>query len=84
MEPDRLLHALTTRTIDLRGEQIVKQLNAAAASESRDALAKTLYANLFNWLVAAINRKIPSYGAPQLFLPFYTYRPGSQIAAGHS
>ena len=35
----------------------------AQAAESRDALAKTLYSNLFDWLVAAINRKIPSYGA---------------------
>ena len=47
----------------MRGEQILKQLDAEAAAESRDALAKTLYATLFDWLVAAINRKIPSYGA---------------------
>ena len=37
-------------------------LTANQAAESRDALAKTLYSNLFDWLVAAINRKIPSYG----------------------
>jgi len=65
VDPARLLHALTTRTLNLRGEQIVKQLDAEAAAESRDALAKTLYATLFDWLVAAINRKIPSYSALQ-------------------
>ena len=61
--PDVLLRALTTRTLEMRGESILKTLDGAAAAESRDALAKSLYANLFDWLVAAINRKIPSYGA---------------------
>ena len=66
MAPEALLRALTTRTLEMRGESILKVLDAAAASESRDALAKSLYANLFDWLVAAINRKIPSYGARTL------------------
>ena len=54
--------ALTTRAIETMGERIVKRLDAAAASVSRDALAKNLYAKLFDWLVAAINRKISAIG----------------------
>ncbi len=61
--PEALLKALTTRKVSVVTDTIVKTENASAAAESRDALAKTLYANLFDWLVAAINRKIPSYGA---------------------
>lgn len=58
-----LAGALTSRAIEAgAGERIVKRLDAAAAAESRDALAKTLYARLFDWLVAAVNRKIGSLG----------------------
>lgn len=57
--------ALTTRAIETMGERIVKRLDAAAASVSRDALAKNLYAKLFDWLVAAINRKISAIGMRQ-------------------
>ncbi|DBB00655.1 hypothetical protein WJX82_006589 [Trebouxia sp. C0006] len=63
--PDQLMTALTTRAIETMGERIVKNLDAAAASVSRDALAKNLYAKLFDWLVAAINRKISAIGSGQ-------------------
>ena len=45
------------------GERIIKQLDRQAATQSRDSLAKNLYAKLFDWLVAAINRKISALGA---------------------
>lgn len=61
--------ALTTRAIETMGERIVKRLDAAAASVSRDALAKNLYAKLFDWLVAAINRKISAIGIHLLKMP---------------
>jgi myosin-5 len=65
---DGLERALATRTIAApRGERIVKRLDAAAAAESRDALAKTLYARLFDWLVAAINRKIGTLGERRIY-----------------
>ena len=65
VEDEALLHALTTRSIETVGEHIVKKLDAAAANASRDALAKNLYARLFDWLVAAINRKISALGSGQ-------------------
>jgi len=61
-EPAALHTALSTRAIEMTGERIVKPLEPAAATESRDALAKTLYARLFDWLVTAINRRISSLG----------------------
>lgn len=70
MEAEDLLHALTTRAIEAVGETITKRLDASAAAESRDSLAKNLYAKLFDWLVAAINRKISALGKfPQHFPP---------------
>ena len=62
VEAGALLKALTSRAIETRGERIIKRLDAGAAAESRDALAKNLYARLFDWLVLAINRKISALG----------------------
>jgi myosin V len=57
-----LLKALTTRSIDLMGEKIVKHLDLKGALVSRDSMAKNIYSKLFDWLVSAINRKISALG----------------------
>ena len=54
--------ALLTRTIEAVGEKITKPLSPESAAESRDAFAKTLYGALFDWLVAAVNRRIATLG----------------------
>jgi myosin-5 len=53
-----LARALTTRTRHTRDGAIVSPIDARAATDNRDALAKTLYARLFDWLVAAVNASI--------------------------
>ncbi len=63
MEEGALFSALSSRAIETAGERIVKRLDPSAALASRDALAKNLYARLFDWLVAAVNRKISALGA---------------------
>eukprot|EP00775_Hariotina_reticulata_P008956 gene8956-9132_t len=44
--------------IKTREEVIVKPLKPAEAVDARDALAKAMYAGVFNWVVAAINAKL--------------------------
>ncbi|KAL5127223.1 Myosin-14 [Glycine soja] len=55
---DLLLATLCTRSIQTREGSIVKALDCNAAIAGRDALAKTVYARLFDWLVAKINRSV--------------------------
>eukprot|EP00798_Chlamydomonas_sp_ICE-L_P002990 gene2990-12998_t len=53
-----LRKALTTRTRLTPDGPIVSPLDPKAAAETRDSLAKIIYAKMFDWLVARINAAI--------------------------
>ncbi|XP_028556218.1 protein OPAQUE1 [Dendrobium catenatum] len=54
-----LLHkTLCTRSIQTHEGNIVKALDCSAAAAGRDVLAKTLYAQIFDWLVDNINKSV--------------------------
>ncbi|EQC35904.1 hypothetical protein SDRG_06652 [Saprolegnia diclina VS20] len=55
VEPDRLRSALTKRQIKAKDEWYVVQLTVAQAEEARDAMARSIYGYLFDWIVAKVN-----------------------------
>ncbi|KAK8476676.1 hypothetical protein V6N11_081669, partial [Hibiscus sabdariffa] len=50
--------ALSTRKMRVGNDNIVQKLTLSQAIETRDALAKSIYACLFEWLVEQINKSL--------------------------
>lgn len=57
-----LNEALITSVTVLRGETIVKHLNAAKAGDNRDAASKALFGRLFSWVIQQLNTRINPAG----------------------
>ncbi|KAL4186087.1 hypothetical protein AMTRI_Chr09g12470 [Amborella trichopoda] len=55
---DNLVLALSTRKIQAGNDAIVQKLKLPQATDTRDALAKSIYASLFDWLVKQINKSL--------------------------
>ena len=58
LDADKLLQAVTQRTVSARNESYTVRLVPQDACQARDAVAKALYGRLFAWLVRAINKGI--------------------------
>ncbi|KAI1002705.1 Myosin-1 [Podosphaera aphanis] len=64
VEPAQLLSAITIRILTPRsGEVIESPANIAQAAATRDALAKAIYNNLFDWIVERVNVSLKARGA---------------------
>lgn len=56
ISPEMLEKAMTTRVMEIRGQEATSiPLSIEAASDTRNAMAKTIYYRLFDWLVEKIN-----------------------------
>eukprot|EP01101_Sappina_pedata_P005843 TRINITY_DN276_c0_g1_i1.p1 TRINITY_DN276_c0_g1~~TRINITY_DN276_c0_g1_i1.p1 ORF type:complete len:826 (-),score=451.20 TRINITY_DN276_c0_g1_i1:2028-4424(-) len=53
-----LLSGIRTRHLVVRGEKTIVELNGEKAKDGADALAKTLYAYNFDWIIKKINESL--------------------------
>ncbi|XP_020244632.1 myosin-1-like isoform X2 [Asparagus officinalis] len=53
-----LMLTLSTRRIQAGSDEVVQRLTLSQAIDTRDALARSIYASLFDWLVEQINKSL--------------------------
>ncbi|CAN0336348.1 unnamed protein product, partial [Ectocarpus sp. 8 AP-2014] len=58
VEESALEAMLTQRVVVTQGKTFTKQLSAAEANLTRDAIVKSLYEALFLWIVSVINTSL--------------------------
>ena len=62
---------LTTRTMQTgRGSTYTINLNADQCADTRDALAKSVYAGMFDWIIAKLNDTLGGNDVPETDLRF--------------
>ena len=65
VQPEHLISAITIRILTPRnGEVIESPANPSQALATRDALAKAIYNNLFDWIVERVNVSLKARGTP--------------------
>jgi myosin I len=65
VDPEHVIQAITIRILTPKnGEIIESPANPAQALATRDALAKAVYNNLFDWIVERVNVSLQARGAP--------------------
>ncbi|XP_048375618.1 unconventional myosin-Va isoform X2 [Sphaerodactylus townsendi] len=60
VEYEQMAHWLTHRKLATATETYIKPISKLQAVNARDALAKHIYANLFNWIVDHVNKALHS------------------------